>query len=255
MERLRGLERRNRELVAERDEAMSRARAWAAEFQAREGRIEQMEFLFREAAHRIRNTFAAIQGMAERTARNAPSTREFLRAFRPRLVALARAQEVLADERWAGARLSQLVRMAVEPYLTHPGQLVWQDDDVVLSGRSATPLFMALHELATNAAKHGSLTVPTGRVRVEASVDRDTGMIHVDWQETDGPAVASEAPRGFGLTVIRRGITHELNGSVDVRFESTGLHATLTFPLPGSTVGALPALEPVAGDRGLLARR
>jgi len=247
VERLRGLEHRNLQLAAERDNAWGRVRALEDAFRVRDKRIEQAEFLFKEAAHRIQNTFAAVQGMAERTARSAPSTNEFMRAFRPRLIALARAHEILASERWAGARLSRLVRMAVEPYLTDPDQLVWQDDDVMLPGRSATPLFMALHELATNAAKYGALSVPTGRVRIEASVDPEAGTVRVVWQESGGPAVASGVHEGFGLTVIRRGITHELGGVTDIRFEPTGVHAILTVPLPGRMVRTLLG-ERTAGD-------
>jgi two-component sensor histidine kinase len=239
LERLRGLEQRNLELTGERDEAWDRVGALEDTLRGRDRRIEQAEFLFREAAHRMQNTFAALQGMAERTARAASSTTEFMRAFRPRLIALVRAHEILGSERWAGARLGRLVRTAVEPYLTDRDQLVWQDDDVMLPGRSASPLFMALHELATNAAKHGALSVPTGRVRVEASVDPEAGAVRVAWQESGGPAVAPVVHEGFGLTVIRRGITHELGGGTDIRFEPTGVHATLTFPFPGSTVRAL----------------
>jgi two-component sensor histidine kinase len=232
VEHVRRLEQRNLELASERDRAWDGIRALEDALRERDARIEQTEFLFQEAAHRIQNTFAAVQGMAERTARAAPSTTDFMHAFRPRLIALVRAHEILASERWAGARLSRLVHMAVEPYLTDSAQFVWQDDDVMLPGRSATPVFMALHELATNAAKHGALSVPTGRVRVEASIDPEAGTAQVVWQESGGPMVAPAVYEGFGLTVIRRSVAHELGGRTDVRFEPAGVHAVLVFPLP-----------------------
>jgi two-component sensor histidine kinase len=248
VERIRGLEQRTLELAVEREQAWNVVEALEDTLRRRDQRIEQVEFHFREAAHRMQNTFAAVQGMAERIARTAPSTDDFLRAFRPRLVALVRAQQILAAERWAGARLSRLVRMAVDPYLTNPDQLDWQDDDVMLPGRSATPVFMALHELATNAAKYGALTVPRGRVRGEGTVHPDVGEVRVVWQEVGGPPVTPQVPEGFGLTVIRRGVTHELGGTVDVRFEPAGVHATLVFPLPEAAAYSIQGEQATEGS-------
>ena len=103
---------------------------------------------------------------------------------------------------------------------------------VTLGPNAAVTLNMAFHELATNAAKYGSLSHPEGQVDVAWSVDRslEPATIAIDWREAGGPSVLAPSRRGFGSRLLEQGITRELGGTVTLGFEPQGLHCSMRLP-------------------------
>jgi len=158
---------------------------------------ERQVLLAREVDHRARNALAVIQSIIRLT--RAKSVEEYVQAIEGRIKALARAHTLLSDSRWRGADLGTLVGEELAPYRTgdkvHCG-----GPDISLQPATAQGLALALHELATNAAKHGALSSPSGKVSLEWGLDSDALMLH--WMENGGPAVAEPSSRSFGLKVI-----------------------------------------------------
>lgn len=202
---------------------------------------ERQKVLLAELSHRVKNTLATVRSIATQTSRSAPSLETFGPTFDGRLKALAMAHGVLTETGWGKAELDKLVHQIVEPYRSSQG------DNISLAGppallppRQVVPITLMLHELATNAAKYGALSTPAGRLSVSWSI---TGSdpersISLCWNESSGPPVGPPQRRGFGSTLIERGIAYELNGRAHLDFRPEGLHCELTFPL-AATVGDL----------------
>jgi PAS domain S-box-containing protein len=195
----------------------------------------RLRALIDELNHRVRNTLAQVQAIAAQTARKAPTILSFSKAFEGRLMALSRAHDLLTATLWAGAGLKDVLSQALAPYaLSNTVRLSMSGEDVMLPPRQALPLSMVFHELATNAAKYGALSVPDGRVQVEWRIDSTSGharMLHLEWRETDGPAVTPPRSFGFGAKLIDRTIAGELQGETDLRYEPAGLCCSLQIPL------------------------
>lgn len=175
-------------------------------------RSERLEVLLnRELSHRVKNSLAVIQSIATHTLRSTPDPERFSRAFQGRLQALATAHELLTRENWSGAGFSELATQQLAPFLSDdPQRLQLDGPKVQLPPEIATSLGLVLHELATNASKYGSLSVPTGSVLLSWSLDGDVEppRLHVTWQELGGPTVCVPKRRGFGSQLIKRiGVT------------------------------------------------
>ena len=195
---------------------------------------ERRELLVAELNHRVKNTLAVVQSLAAQTARGAPDLPSFGAAFQARLIALARAHDLLTRGDWEGAPLDAVVRAALEPLAIDAAR-------VDLSGcaaRAVLPpgaaLALAVHELDTNALKHGALSVPEGRVFVAcAAADAADGGSSsvVEWTERGGPPIAGPpAKRGFGLRLLGRGLATQAGRGADIRFEPEGVRCTLHLP-------------------------
>jgi two-component sensor histidine kinase/integral membrane sensor domain MASE1 len=184
--------------------------------------------LINELNHRVKNTLATVQSMGSQTLRSAAGLEEAREAFTSRLMALSSAHNLLTAQRWEGADLSELVTQAMAPFLN--GQsLEISGPSVWLGSSRALGMAMALHELGTNAAKYGALSVAGGRVSVAWSLDGDE--VRLTWQEADGPPVTPPQRRGFGSRLIEKGLARELNGEVELRFEPQGVRCELRFKL------------------------
>jgi PAS domain S-box-containing protein len=215
---------------------------------ARKAAEERQALLSREVDHRAKNALALVQTMLRLTrAEDVPS---FTRAVEGRVAALARAQTLLAEGNWDGADLRALLRSELAPFLT--GQRAELDGPpVVLPAGTAQPLAMAVHELATNAAKHGALSVPEGRVSVSWRLEGGaTGMLRLRWAEAGGPPVAGPpARRGFGSRVLDGTVRGQLGGAVTLSWEAAGLVCGIEVPLGRGPSGAeAPDVEPPAAD-------
>jgi two-component system CheB/CheR fusion protein len=191
---------------------------------------EHRDLLLRELDHRVKNTLAGVQSMAKQTMSSATAPEVFYEAFDARLMALARAHSVLAREGWQGAALRTLVLIALEPYKSDTRQR-WtlQGEDISLPSQSALALARGLHELATNAAKYGALSVPTGHVDVTWRMESEFGL-HLVWAETGGPPVKMPQRRGFGSRLIEHGLAYELNCKVELEFDPAGLRCAIDVP-------------------------
>ncbi len=197
---------------------------------------ERRELLTQEVNHRARNTLAIVQAILRLT--HAPTAGEFARLVEGRVSALARAQSLLAAERWAGAPLATLIADELAPF----GGI--RDDRFALNGppfriraEAVQALGMVFHELATNAAKHGALSAPGGRVAVAWVVDEGEAALRLRWTETGGPAPGFPTRRGVGSRVIEATVTGQLGGSVDRRWPEEGLVCDIVLPLARTRAG------------------
>ncbi|HYH39523.1 MAG TPA: HWE histidine kinase domain-containing protein [Azospirillum sp.] len=200
---------------------------------------EHQRLLINELNHRVKNTLATVQSIAMQTLRHTPAPEAFRTAFTSRLTALSQAHNLLTETQWQGAELRTLIEMETAPYETAPQEIVGQSR-VRLSGpplrigpKAAVAFGLAFHELATNAAKYGALSVPQGRIEVTWSLaDAGNGerRLEVRWSEHDGPPVAPPTRRGFGSRVIEQGLAYDLNGSIRLAFEPEGVRCAISVP-------------------------
>lgn len=199
---------------------------------------EHQQLLIHELNHRVKNTLATVQAFTTQTLRTAASLPEAREAITARLIALAKAHDVLTAEKWESADLGRIVDDALCLHNADRQRCRWQGDAVRVVPRTALALSMMLHELATNATKYGALSNEVGAVTVSwAIVDRATSSdealprLTLRWQERDGPPVAPPTRRGFGSRMIERGLANELAGEVQILYEPGGVVCTLDIPL------------------------
>jgi two-component sensor histidine kinase len=180
--------------------------------------------LMAELDHRVKNVLAAVQSLAQQTAKQTTSLDGFLANFGGRLKSLASANELLTAARWRGAAIDHLA--AAELGALAPGQTRWDGPDLFLTPRAANALALALHELAANAVKYGALSTETGRVQLRWTLLPDGGF-ELIWTESGGPRVAPPTQRGFGATLLEQVTGRELNGETKVEHRPSGVRATL----------------------------
>jgi two-component sensor histidine kinase len=200
----------------------------------------QLRLLMRELTHRSKNLLAVIQAMANQTARSALSVDAFVEQFSARLQALATSHDLLVQESWYGASLYDLVRSQMGHHLdVRESQVSMNGPAVLLRPEAAQNLGLALHELATNAAKYGALSVPKGRISITwRKVEAKTGAgIEIMWIEVGGPRVEKPQRRGFGTDVIKRNLSRALDADVDLSFPAAGVRCVILIPASHLTAG------------------
>ena len=188
----------------------------------------RLKLLAQEVDHRANNLLAVIQAVVRLT--RADTVREFVDAVTGRLIALARAHKLMADSRWTGADLERLIAEETAAYRTGDERVRFAGPDVALSASAAQSLAMAIHELATNAAKYGALSVPEGRVRIAWTWNDATGLA-LRWTESGGPPVTAPTRRGFGTGVIDGTIRQQLKGNMRFDWRSEGLICEMAVPV------------------------
>ncbi|WP_304170953.1 HWE histidine kinase domain-containing protein [Phenylobacterium aquaticum] len=172
-----------------------------------------------ELNHRVKNTLATVQAIVSQTLRDAESPQTAQKDLIKRLVALAAAHDILTRESWEGAQVAELVAAALETHGVRRAATV-SGPDIRLAPKPAVALALALHELMTNAAKFGALSV-AGGVNISWEASTATGLV-LTWREQGGPAVEPPTRRGFGLRMIEA-LAADLGGRVDLSFEPEGL--------------------------------
>ena len=195
---------------------------------------ERQTLLMQELAHRVKNTLAVVQAMASQTLRGDGLLADARQAFTARLLALAQAHDLLLRGSWTETSLRGLVEGAVRLLgRDEPGRFRVEADDVTLGARAALSFALVLHELGTNAAKYGALSVPDGHVVATWWHDRAEGepWLHFHWQELGGPPVTPPRHRGFGSRLIERSLTQALGGSARLEYPATGVTFTIAAPL------------------------
>ncbi len=197
---------------------------------------ERQQLLIRELHHRVKNTLATVQAIVGSTARTATSIDEFYQGFVGRIVSLARTHNLLTEDLWQKAALEELVQTELGPYEDEArNRIIVEGPHVELPSEAAVPIGMAIHELTTNAAKHGALSTFGGQVearwRIEPGMERP--MLHFTWRENGGPRVTSPARQGFGSRLLQRVLTTQLQADVKMDFHEDGLHFTMILPIPG----------------------
>jgi PAS domain S-box-containing protein len=198
-------------------------------------REARLALLVREVDHRARNILSTVVAITRRT--QADTVPAFAEALTGRIHALSRAHTLLAEGEMAGADLTRLVEQELAAYGGGEGRAKITGFRLALGHDSAQPLAMALHELATNAAKYGALSVPGGRLAVEWSWAAD-GRLALRWTETGGPAVRKPSHQGFGSELIEL-LTRQLGGETNLDWRPEGLVCVLN--IPASTLGSVQA--------------
>ncbi len=205
---------------------------------ARRASERRLQLLLGELTHRVRNTLAVIQAIARHTMRNSKSKEDFAERFEARLSALASAHSLLVSSDWQGADFAELARQQLAPYITdNPDRLRLQGPPLSLSADLATPFGLVLHELATNAAKHGSLSVGAGTVTLSWTISK-TGpqrSLKVVWEEGGAPNATETRSEGMGSALIDRVIP---GAQVQRDYQPGGLVCTIALPMPEPTKDA-----------------
>jgi len=198
---------------------------------------EHLRLMVHELNHRVKNSLATVQAIAAQTLRGGGATPEVREALTSRLLALAKAHDVLTDARWSGARLEEIAAQAAEPYGADRFRIV--GPPVTLPPRTAIAMALAFHELATNAAKYGALSNAAGQVDLSWTVAEqpDPRRLHLTWREAGGPPVAAPTRRGFGSRLIQRGLAAEFVGEVRMDFQASGLICQVDVALPAPEPG------------------
>lgn len=236
------------------------------DFSERQKQEDRIKVLMSEVNHRSKNMLSLIQVMARQTVKTQPE--DFLDIFGQRVRALSASQDLLVKGEWKAVQLGELIRSQLAHFGDeHGGRLTLDGPLLLINAPSSQSLGMAVHELATNAAKFGALSNDSGRVAIRWSVQSDvTGQpqFAMTWTESGGPAVGKPARRGFGSTVIDNMLRMSLGGEVEVDFAQTGLVWRMSCPAAGlieSDVGPLPRANgtaprqeasPVSGRRILV---
>ena len=191
---------------------------------------ERQKLMIDELNHRVKNTLATVQSIAMQTARSHADPRTFAEGFQARLLALSHTHDLLTRSHWEGAELGAILQHETEAHGAHRVSL--NGPHVALPPAAALSLGMIFHELATNAAKYGSLSAPDGRVLVDwALADQTRPRLELVWREIGGPPVSGPGPKGFGSRLIERNVRHDLAGEVELDYARNGLVATFSIPL------------------------
>jgi PAS domain S-box-containing protein len=193
---------------------------------------EQIRFLLSELSHRAKNLLAIVQSIARHTARDRAS-QEFAHRLGERLRSLAASQDAIIHGDWDRVAVANLVRSQLSHLGEAGGARVHAEGDLVLlRPAAAQAIGMALHELATNAMKYGSLSDDKGEVDIAWSLVKANGerRFRISWTERGGPAIKKPKHRGFGRTVIEQMAVQAVGGHVELRYDPSGLRWVLEAP-------------------------
>jgi PAS domain S-box-containing protein len=189
--------------------------------------LERERLLAREVDHRAKNLLAIVQSIVRLT--RADNAEQFARAVEDRVHALSRVHGLLATNRWDGAQLEVLIREELAAFTaTASERVILKGPDISLYPEAAQAIAMVLHELTTNAAKYGALSVDAGTLAVAWARDGDS--IQLEWVERGGPPVRPPSRRGFGSTLLRGSIEKQLRGRLETLWEPEGLTVRLNVP-------------------------
>ncbi|TWA98411.1 MEDS domain-containing protein [Bradyrhizobium stylosanthis] len=209
---------------------------WSAQATGRDetARLNESErhlsVLVRELEHRIKNNLATVQALAGFTVRRAGTLEEFEKSFTGRIAALSRTHSLLTDGAQGQVPLRQLVENELSIYADRDdGRLLVAGPDVDLPAQVAVSFGMAIHELTTNAVKHGALSARGGRLEVDWY--RTGGDLQFEWSERDLRFIVEPARTGFGTQLLKRLLPHQLDARVELNFEPDGLKARIRLPL------------------------
>jgi two-component sensor histidine kinase len=185
---------------------------------------DQQRLLVNELNHRVKNTLATVQSIAAQTLRGADDLRAARLALDARIIALARTHDLLTDRSWSGADIRDVVLRAMNPFAADQINLAGPSREI--SPHHALALSLALHELATNAAKYGALTVPEGRIHFDWQIDG--AVLRLNWRESGGPPVTPPSRRGFGTRLLQDGLVHDLGGETTLDYAADGVRCTMS---------------------------
>ena len=207
--------------LSERDAALADLRAAMNTMVEMREHEARQKLLLDELNHRVKNTLAAVQSVAAQTLSDTADVPEARDLFIERLMSMSSTHNILVKHEWEGAHFSELIDSTLAPY---GRPFACHGPDLRLDANLAVSLGMALHELATNALKHGAWR---GSGRIDIEVAEDSTGITIVWMESGGPPVKPPERRGFGSRLLERGIAAELHGEVAMDFAPSGLICTI----------------------------
>jgi len=184
----------------------------------------RLRLLTNELNHRVKNTLATIQSIAAHTARRAGSLPDFRRVFEDRLMALSATHNILTQSSWEAAAVGDLAAQELAPF--PESQVRLDGERLELAARQALALGLVFHELATNAAKYGALSTPTGRVTISWRTSEQANgarLWTLEWREEGGPPVTAPKASGFGSQLIKVSVQQDLGGAVEIDYAPGGL--------------------------------
>jgi PAS domain S-box-containing protein len=191
---------------------------------------ENRDLLARELSHRIKNIFAVVAGLVSIRARRHDHARAFADEVIDAIRALGRAHDFVRPVEGAkGDKLRGLLEELMAPYADDNGRITLTGGDCTIGPRAATPLALVFHELATNSAKYGALSLPGGSIEISIDCPED-GEARIGWRERGGPATTEPGSEGFGSRLVQMAIEGQLGGRMERRFVPTGLEVDLAFP-------------------------
>jgi PAS domain S-box-containing protein len=196
----------------------------------------QSKMLIDELNHRVKNTLATVHSIVWQALRKSTNAHVVGESIQTRLSALSRSHDLLTRENWSNAGLRDIVIDALEPFGVsgcRAGRLVIAGENIRLSPRVTLALGIAFNELATNAVEYGAFSNEAGSIGVTWAVvsSMNGDRIILNWRENGGPSVFPPSHKGFGMQVIEHGLAQELEGSVHLDFQATGLILSLDFPV------------------------
>jgi PAS domain S-box-containing protein len=191
---------------------------------------QRQELLMSELAHRSRNLLAVVQTIASRSLSGTRSLAEARDALVARIQALARSQALLVNGSFEGVSLTEIIRMELEAFSERVRVV---GPDVMLNSRAAQTFALLVHELATNATKHGALSQVEGRIVIDWSIEHEgvEAKFRFRWMERDGPRVAEPARQGFGRLLIEKAAAQEFSAEPRISFDPEGLTYGIEAPL------------------------
>lgn len=193
---------------------------------------ETQQLLHNELNHRIKNTLATVQAIASQTLQRAATPAAFVISFNGRIQALSRAHGVLTAGSFQGAEITQMVRDQLLLGGADDARITWSGPELTLPAQLALHLALVLHELGTNARKHGALSVATGKVAVRWELQTNgERTLSLDWTESGGPKVIAPSARGFGTTLIEQSLQAH-GGDALMRYSENGASCAIKLPLP-----------------------
>ena len=188
---------------------------------------ERQEMLSRELQHRVKNNLATVEAIARATSRNSKTVEEFMERFSDRITSLSRTHTLVSKTHFSGVELSEIIKGEMKPYDEGLKRVALSGPAVRLETQTALTFGMAIHELATNAVKHGALSNADGQINV--TWEKFSDDVHLLWQENGGPAVETPKRKGFGSQLLQKILAKQLNGKIDVAYEPLGLVVKMDF--------------------------
>ena len=190
----------------------------------------QQRAMVEELNHRVRNMLTVVNAIARQTLAQTQSPQEFAAAFEGRIQAMAASHSLLSRENWREVFLRDLITEQLKPHQLGPGERIEVNGpDVHLTPNAAVALGLVVHEFATNAVKHGSLSQANGRVSITWSIQGNSSELVLQWTEAGGPPAKKPARKGFGTTLIERELK-QIGGNARLGYKETGFEATLSIP-------------------------